>query len=106
MPKPDSACKYLKSNNGPDGVAIFYRNSSFECDSHNTKVLEAFGASTNQVVLAMNLIQKETGDKLCVVTTHLKARKGDLLANIREQQASSRYLRQITILMLTPCKMQ
>ena len=38
------------------------------------------------MVLALSLQHRQSGKQLCVVTTHLKARKGGLLANIREQQ--------------------
>ena len=87
-PKPDSACNYVQNNNGPDGVAIFYKNSKFNLLNEDSKVLEAWGSPTNQVTLAMNLEVKETGRDICVVTTHLKARKGSLLANIRDQQGA------------------
>ena len=50
------------------------------------KVLTAWEAETNQVVVALTLHHRQTGRELLVVTTHLKARKGGLLANIREQQ--------------------
>ena len=36
-----------------------------------------------QVVLCMNLKEKESGKELCVATTHLKARKGALLSTLR-----------------------
>jgi len=85
-PKPDSACNYVQGNNGPDGVAIFYKNSKFELLKQNSKILEAFGSETNQVCLSVNLRVKESEENLCVVTTHLKARKGELLADIRNQQ--------------------
>jgi len=87
-PKPDSACKYVENNNGPDGVAIFYKDSKFNLHHKEGKVLEAWGSPTNQVSLALNLEMKETGRDICVVTTHLKARKGSMLANIRDQQGA------------------
>ena len=86
IPKPDSACKYIKNNNGPDGVAMFYKKSKFECLSEDHKVLEAWGAATNQVALAMRLQERGSGREVTVVTTHLKARRGALLSNIRTQQ--------------------
>ena len=86
IPKPDSACKYIQNNNGPDGVAIFYKKSKFQSLGEDHKVLEAWGAATNQVALAMTLLEKASGREVVVVTTHLKARRGALLTNIREQQ--------------------
>ena len=86
IPKPDSACKYIQNNNGPDGVAIFYKKSKFQSLGEDHKVLEAWGAATNQVALAMTLVEKASGREVVVVTTHLKARRGALLTNIREQQ--------------------
>ena len=88
MPKPDSACKYIQNNNGPDGVAVFYKKTKFQLVKEERRVLEAWGAATNQVALAMVLRLQETGRELCLATTHLKARKGPLLANIREQQGA------------------
>jgi len=86
IPKPDSACKYIQNNNGPDGVAIFYKKSKFQSLGEDHKVLEAWGAATNQVALALTLQEKGSGREVVVVTTHLKARRGALLTNIREQQ--------------------
>ena len=88
MPKPDSACKYIQNNNGPDGVAVFYKKAKFQLLKEERRVLEAWGAATNQVALAMVLRLQETGRELCLATTHLKARKGPLLANIRDQQGA------------------
>ena len=88
MPKPDSACKYIQNNNGPDGVAVFYKKTKFQLVKEERRVLEAWGAATNQVALAMVLRLQETGRELCLATTHLKARKGPLLANIRDQQGA------------------
>ena len=85
-PKPDSACCYVPGNSGPDGCALLFREDKFSLLSVETKVLTAWQSETNQVVLALSLQHRQSGKQLCVVTTHLKARKGGLLANIREQQ--------------------
>ena len=85
-PKPDSACYYVPDNSGPDGCAVLYREDKFSLLSVEKKVLTAWQSETNQVVLALVLQHRQTARQLCVVTTHLKARKGALLANIREQQ--------------------
>jgi len=85
-PKPDSACCYVPGNSGPDGCAVLFREDKFSLLSLETKVLTAWQSETNQVVLALSLQHRQSGRQLCVVTTHLKARKGGLLANIREQQ--------------------
>lgn len=86
LAKPDSACVYQDPNTGPDGCAIFYQDSVFSCTEVRTKVLEVWGSKTNQVVLMIRLIHKETRKELCVATTHLKARRGDLLSTIRDEQ--------------------
>ena len=66
IPKPDSACKYIQNNNGPDGVAIFYKKSKFQSLGEDHKVLEAWGAATNQVALAMTLVEKASGREVVV----------------------------------------
>ena len=85
-PKPDSACCYVPGNSGPDGCAVLFKEEKFCLVSAEKKVLTAWQAETNQVVVALTLHHRQTGRELCVVTTHLKARKGGLLANIRQQQ--------------------
>ncbi|KAK8378476.1 hypothetical protein O3P69_011174 [Scylla paramamosain] len=59
MPKPDSPCLYLPNNNGPDG---------------------------NQVAILLVLEERSSGRRLLVLTTHLKARQGALLASLRNEQ--------------------
>ena len=76
----------MPGNSGPDGCAILFREDKFSLVSVEKKVLTAWESETNQVVLALILQHRQTGRQLCAVTTHLKARKGGLLANIREQQ--------------------
>lgn len=49
-------------------------------------MLEVWGVKTNQVVLSMNLVHRESRKEVCVATTHLKARQGDLLSTIRNEQ--------------------
>jgi nocturnin len=41
---------------------------------------------SNQVVLSLLLTHRKTGKELCVATTHLKARAGDLLTSMRNEQ--------------------
>jgi len=88
MPKPDSACKYVQNNNGPDGVAIFIRSSKFQIIKEDRKVLQAWGSPTNRIALSLTLQNIDTGKQFSVITTHLKARKGALLENIRDQQGA------------------
>lgn len=86
FPKPDSPCFYIRGNNGPDGCAIFYRRDKFELLKTETRILEIWGVQSNQVSLLMVLRIKETGQEICVTTTHLKARKGALLSTLRNEQ--------------------
>ena len=86
VPKPDSPCIYLDSNNGPDGCAIFYKNERFELLSEANKVLKVWWIQSNQVVLSLNLRVRKGGKEICVATTHLKARSGTLLPTIRNEQ--------------------
>jgi nocturnin len=86
VPKPDSPCIYLPENNGPDGCAIFYKNSKFSLISESKRVLEVWRVQSNQVVLCLNLKHDETGQDVYVATTHLKARQGALLSTMRNEQ--------------------
>jgi len=86
LAKPDSACVYQDDNTGPDGCAIFYQDSIFSCTQVRTKVLEVWGAKTNQVVLMISLTHKQSRKDVCIATTHLKARRGELLSSIRNEQ--------------------
>jgi nocturnin len=86
LPKPDSPCLYLDANTGPDGCAIFYKTEVFELVSKSSKILEVWGEESNQVVLSLNLRHKESRREICVATTHLKARSGDQLSSIRNEQ--------------------
>ena len=54
--------------------------------SKSSKVLQVWGVASNQVILSLNLRHKESGKEICVATTHLKARSGDLLSTVRNEQ--------------------
>ncbi|XP_018579582.1 nocturnin isoform X2 [Anoplophora glabripennis] len=86
FPKPDSPCFYIHGNNGPDGCAIFYRKDKFDLLKAETRILEIWRVQSNQVALLMTLRIKETGQEVCVTTTHLKARNGALLSTLRNEQ--------------------
>ncbi|ERL84882.1 hypothetical protein D910_02305 [Dendroctonus ponderosae] len=86
FPKPDSPCFYIDGNNGPDGCAIFFRTDKFELLRAETRILEIWRIQSNQVALLMILKVKQTGQEICVVTTHLKARRSALLATLRNEQ--------------------
>jgi len=86
LPKPDSPCIYLESNNGPDGCALFFKKSKFERIRFAIRVLKVWGAKSNQVILSLILRQKDTEAEVCVATTHLKARFGDLQKSFRNEQ--------------------
>ena len=47
--KPDSPCIYMKESNGPDGCAIFYKESKFEKIRSSSRVLKVWNANSNQV---------------------------------------------------------
>jgi len=86
VPKPDSPCIYLESNNGPDGCAIFFKADKFELLSEASKVLEVWKVQSNQVILSLNLREKKSRKEICIATTHLKARSGALLSTLRNEQ--------------------
>ncbi|XP_069701047.1 nocturnin isoform X3 [Periplaneta americana] len=86
FPKPDSPCLYIKGNNGPDGCAIFFRDDKFELLKAETRILEVWRVQSNQVAVIMLLRVRETGQEICVATTHLKARNGALLSTLRNEQ--------------------
>ncbi|XP_037327394.1 nocturnin-like isoform X1 [Pungitius pungitius] len=75
-PKPWSPCLHVEGNNGPDGCALFFDRSRYEClDSVNLK-LSALRIPTNQVAVVTMLRCRSTGRRVCVAVTHLKARSG------------------------------
>ncbi|KAF5278843.1 hypothetical protein FQR65_LT03531 [Abscondita terminalis] len=86
FPKPDSPCFYIEGNNGPDGCAIFYRKNKFDLVKNENKVLEVWRVQSNQVAVLAVLKIRETGQEICVATTHLKARQGALLSTLRNEQ--------------------
>ncbi|CAG9856001.1 unnamed protein product [Phyllotreta striolata] len=86
FPKPDSPCIYIDGNNGPDGCAIFYRKDKFDLVNVETKILEIWKVQSNQVAILSILKMKETGQEICVTTTHLKAKNGALLSTLRNEQ--------------------
>ena len=86
MPKPDSPCLYVDNNNGPDGCAVFIRVSMFEVVETVTRTLSVWGVASNQVGLALLLKHRLTGNMVWVVTTHLKARAGDINVMMRAEQ--------------------
>lgn len=86
FPKPDSPCLYIEQNNGPDGCAIFYKRDKLDLLGYETRVLEVWRVQSNQVAIAARLQLKDSGKEFCVCTTHLKARRGALLAKLRNEQ--------------------
>jgi len=86
LPKPDSPCTYLESNTGPDGCVVFYKKTTFDLVSSCGKVLQVWGVLSNQVILGCNLRHRESSKEVCVATTHLKARSGTLLSELRNEQ--------------------
>ncbi|MCL4139027.1 UNVERIFIED_CONTAM: hypothetical protein GTU68_014015, partial [Idotea baltica] len=86
VPKPDSPCIYLPENNGPDGCAVFYRSDRFQLLEVNTRILEVWKVQSNQVAIMLSLRDQISEQELVVMTTHLKARQGALLASLRQEQ--------------------
>ncbi|KAM8910085.1 nocturnin isoform 2-T2 [Spinachia spinachia] len=76
LAKPWSPCLDVEQNNGPDGCALFYRRSRFSLQATAHLRLSAMMLPTNQVAIVQTLKCQETGRRLCVAVTHLKARKG------------------------------
>ena len=87
FPKPDSPCVYLAGNNGPDGCAIFFKESKLDLLRKARRVLHVWEVPSNQVVLAMVFRIKYTGAEVCVATTHFKAKFGPLRASFRNEQS-------------------
>lgn len=87
FPKPDSPCLYLDENTGPDGCAIFWKADRFEMTRSESRVIEVWSVESNQVVLTTTLRSRaDPSVRLCVATTHLKARNGALLSTLRNEQ--------------------
>lgn len=88
LAKPDSPCIYMEGNTGPDGCAIFFKTEKFSVVEWTWRVLEVWRVESNQVVLCAVLRHRTLNTELCVVTTHLKARKGALLSTLRAEQGA------------------
>ncbi|XP_063586050.1 nocturnin-like isoform X1 [Penaeus indicus] len=86
MPKPESPCLYLPSNNGPDGCALFWDTARFSLVAKETRVVEVWHVQSNQVAILLILEDETTGREIAVLTTHLKARQGALLSTLRDEQ--------------------
>lgn len=86
FPKPDSPCFYIDGNNGPDGCAIFFRKNKFDLLKSECRILEVLTVQSNQVAILVLLKIKETGQEVCIATTHLKARNGMVLSSLRNEQ--------------------
>lgn len=94
----------MEGNTGPDGCAVFYKEDKFNLVSWQSRVLQVWRVESNQVGrnifqaltkyfpnqvgMVATLRHKLTGRELCVVTTHLKARKGALLSTLRAEQGA------------------
>lgn len=76
LAKPRSPCLDVEQNNGPDGCALFYRESRFSLRATSHLRLSAMMLPTNQVAIVQTLVCCVTGRELCVAVTHLKARSG------------------------------
>ncbi|KAM8880295.1 nocturnin-like isoform 2-T7 [Spinachia spinachia] len=75
-PKPRSPCLQVEGNNGPDGCALFFDQSRYECLDSVSLKLSALRIPTNQVAVVTMLRCRGTGRRVCVAVTHLKARSG------------------------------
>ena len=79
LPKPDSPCLYQDGNLGPDGCAVFWRESLFRLKSREDLVLRNDAdEETNQVALLVWLEgvrgSSMEGKTLLLAATHLKAK--------------------------------
>jgi len=50
LPKPDSPCIHLPENNGPDGCAIFFKDTKFDLINWDKYILDVYGTKGNQVL--------------------------------------------------------
>ncbi|KAF2355572.1 Endonuclease/exonuclease/phosphatase [Trinorchestia longiramus] len=86
IPKPDSPCIYVPDNRGPDGCALFYRTNKFKIIEQHSRILEVWRVQSNQVALLVTLKEYQSQREFTVLTTHLKAKQGALLASLRNEQ--------------------
>lgn len=77
----------MPGNTGPDGVAIFYDTNKFTLINFTSYVINVVGVPTNQVSLILVLKCKNSGQIFIVCTTHLKARKSEILSKFRREQS-------------------
>uniref|UniRef100_A0A8C9V6Y5 Nocturnin n=1 Tax=Scleropages formosus TaxID=113540 RepID=A0A8C9V6Y5_SCLFO len=76
QPKPRSPCLGVKENNGPDGCALFVRHSRFLLEESTCLHLASATPLSNQVAIVQMLRCHDTGRRLCIAVTHLKACSG------------------------------
>eukprot|EP00117_Sycon_ciliatum_P014539 scpid81401/ scgid14761/ Nocturnin; Rhythmic message 1 len=83
LAKPFSPCLKCSENSGPDGCAVFFKESVFELKAeHRINLQDSERKQTNQVALALVLsFSGETSDKqtkkalpVCIAATHLKSK--------------------------------
>ena len=88
FPKPDSPTLYVKDNHGPDGCALFFKNTKLSIVEKQTIVLKTlpFMKETNQVAIIYHFRSNESSKEFCIGTTHLKAKKG--WEKLRHQQGA------------------
>ncbi|GFH10641.1 endo/exonuclease/phosphatase domain-containing protein, partial [Haematococcus lacustris] len=76
----------------PDGLAIFYKKDRLEVAAQpaGTYLLDSRGRKMGHGFLQITLTDRLQGQQVVVVTTHLKAKEGQEMDNIRQSQVSSR----------------
>ena len=88
FPKKDSPCLRCDGNNGPDGLAIFFRRSKLSLLEIENKYLGNLEkGESNQPITMCLLRSKKAGKNVCFAVTHFKAKKG--FENLRAAQAKS-----------------
>jgi len=86
--KPNSFCLSFEENQGPDGVAIFYKEGKLSLKSQKRTVLKLSDKTlSNSVLLEANFVHKPSKTLFTVFNTHLKA--GSKWSDIRTQQTHS-----------------
>ena len=65
---------------------LTFTGDKFSLVGWHSRILQVWRVESNQVVMCGVLRHHVTGQEVCVVTTHLKARKGALLSTLRSEQ--------------------
>jgi len=96
QPKQNSPCLKIPNNNGPDGVALFYKSSRFTLKESVCEYLEEENRKKGQQGFIVTVLEDEkTGKILICAVVHLKAKIGFEFRRIAQSRGALNILLQV-----------